>query len=151
MIASLVAITHNEANVLWKRIVADLDLYAAFGRDTDPEVVAGDWWGALQEDGVTVGLVWLTPWIKNDDTVIAIGRALLPEFRYQKHATYHRDTIQNKIKEVYPNVKTSIGIIYSTNPASLKATLNRKGTRLVGAVPFGKETMYIFVFNEWND
>lgn len=150
-IVTLEAISHDAANVLWRRIVADLDLYACFGRDTDPEIVAGDWWGALQEDGVTVGLVWLTPWIKDDESVIAIGRALLPEYRYQKHAAYHRDAIQTKIKEVFPKVKTSIGLVYSTNPASLKATLNRKGTRLVGAVPFGEHTLYIFVFNEWKD
>ncbi len=148
---SITAISHDEANLLWRRIVADLDLYDTFGVDTDPEVVAGEWWGAVQDDGVTVGLIWLTPWIKGDNTVIAIGRALLSEYRNQKQPMLRSGVLYGKIKEVYPEARTALGLIYSTNPASLKAILNLRTTRLAGVIPFGNRSLYLFIHHQWDN
>lgn len=147
---TLEELTHREANELWERAIADLDLYACFGKDTDPHWIAGDWWGALKQDGVTVGIIWFTRWIKGSDAVISVGRSLLPEFRSHGNANLHRDVVETKLKEVYPDAKTYMCIVYSTNPISLKAMINR-GARLVGTIPCGDDVyIYMFVLKEWD-
>lgn len=150
-IVTIDALTHREANELWERIVADLDLYACFGKDTDPHWIAGDWWGALKQDGVVIGIIWFTRWIKDSDAVISVGRALLPEFRHQGSAKFHREAVESTIKAVYPDAKTYLSLVYSTNPISLKTMLNRPGARIVGTIPCGDDIyLYLFVLKEWD-
>jgi hypothetical protein len=151
MEATVRQLSRDEANALWKESVQELDLHKTFGKDTDPDKIAGETWLELAEDGVPVGIVWLKRWIKNSEAVIAFGRCMKPSYRQVGAAHVFRQAIRAKIREIYPGAKTLLALVYSTNPKSLAMVVTQPDARVVGVIPVGDGVLlYIFVLVEWS-
>lgn len=152
MSVSIRQIDRTEANQIWQKAVAQLDLHATFGKDTDPDKIAGETWIALQDaDCVAIGIVWLKRWIKNSEAVIAFGRCMMPDYRHVGAAGLFRQMIRAEIRRIYPGAKTLLALVYSTNPKSLAMVVTQPDARVVGVIPVGDGVLlYIFVLVEWS-
>jgi hypothetical protein len=131
-----------DADRYWGQILAETDPVKAFGPDVDLTKAPGEhWWEIV--DGTVIGMGWARRFLKNGG-VVNRGHALLPAARGRRVGFGETlDALDKEVWKAYPDAKTLVIIVWSTNDVVLRKAMERRVH--LGTVPYGDQSMYIFL------
>jgi len=150
--------TKEWALAAWQRIQPGIDCVQTFGPDFNPEKPPGEWWCEVFSNSISVGMGWARRFTPGC-SIMNYGQAKFPESRGQTKnlglddvdlTTRRRKRLHSVADAIfadYPQCRTIISIVYSTNTRVIEIMDAYNRTRL-GIIPDGDRQLYLYLVKE---